>query len=217
VLVLNDRLRDVPPLPARERCAIGQIDVLAIQAVTLVEATELREHPPAQHQKAPEHPVGLHRLRGRRFVEVEVMPLRDDEAKRRPPHDGAGHRRKAAAGRLERAVGKHHLRSGDTALRIGLHERTERSDGTVARNRVRVGRDDEIAGRESHAPVDVRGEAERPFVVDGVDSRRQRAGDVRDHDELVDLRAQGGQRELELARMAMRDDDRRDLHASTRQ
>ncbi len=42
-----------------------------------------------------------------------------------------------------------------------------------------------------------------------------RAGDVRDHDELVDLRRERGQRLLELGRVPVRDDDRSDLHAAS--
>ena len=45
-----------------------------------------------------------------------------------------------------------------------------------------------------------------------VDARRHGAGDVRDHDELVDLRTQRRQRLLELGRVPVRDDDGGDVH-----
>ena len=41
------------------------------------------------------------------------------------------------------------------------------------------------------------------------------AGDVRDHEQLVDLRRERRQRLLELRRVAVRDDDGGDLHPST--
>ena len=44
------------------------------------------------------------------------------------------------------------------------------------------------AARPRDALVDVRAEAERRLVVDRLDARRHGAGDVRDHDQLVDLR-----------------------------
>ena len=54
--------------------------------------------------------------------------------------------------------------------------------------------------RQREAVVQVRGEAERPLVLDRLDARRHGARDVRDHDQLVDLRRERGQRLLELAR-----------------
>ena len=50
--------------------------------------------------------------------------------------------------------------------------------------------------------------AERLVVRERLDARRHRARDVRDHDELVDLRLERGQRLGELGRRAVRDDDR---------
>ena len=47
-----------------------------------------------------------------------------------------------------------------------------------------------------------------------VDPVGDRAGNVRDHDELVDLRRKRRQRLLELGRMAVGDDDGCDLHAA---
>ena len=43
-------------------------------------------------------------------------------------------------------------------------------------------------------------------------TRSDRAGEVRDDDDLVDLRRERGERALELGRVAVRDDDGGDAH-----
>ena len=58
-----------------------------------------------------------------------------------------------------------------------------------------------------------------PLVLEHARPLRQpsnRAGDVRDDDELVDLRRQSRERVLELGGMAVRDDDSRDHGSSSR-
>jgi hypothetical protein len=74
VLVVDGRARDVPPVPARLRGAITQVDVLAVEAEALVEAAELLEHRATEQQEAAEHPVGLDGLR-RPLVQVVVPAL----------------------------------------------------------------------------------------------------------------------------------------------
>jgi hypothetical protein len=69
--------------------------------------------------------------------------------------------------------------------------------------------------RAREAAVQVRREPERAFVHDRLNAGRNRPRHVRDDDELVDLLAQHRQQELELADVAVRDDDRRDLHLAS--
>ena len=147
---------------------------------------------------------------------MEVPALRDELAQRRPAHDRAGHGREAAARGLPRPVREEHPRPGDTGARMRLEELAERGDRARLRNRVGIRRDQGVAGREREPGVEVRREAARRVIVDRVDTGRDRPGDVRDHDQLVDLLAQRGEGLLELVRMAVRDDDGGDLHAAPR-
>ena len=94
-------------------------------------------------------------------------------------------------------------------------KRRKRRDRVRLGHRVRVRREHELRRGQRDAPVHVRAEAERALVVHRLDAVRDRAGDVRDHDELVDLRRERRQRLLELGRMAVRDDDGGDLHAAS--
>src|SRR3954453_21812207 len=72
--VRDDRGRHVPALPARPCGAVGEVDVLAVEAEALVEAAELVEHRAAQKQEAAEHPVRLDGPGGP-LVEVVVAVL----------------------------------------------------------------------------------------------------------------------------------------------
>ena len=92
---------------------------------------------------------------------------------------------------------------------------TQCGDGARLRHGVRVGGDDELRVGPRNATVHVRAEAEGPIVGDRRDSRRHRPRHVRDHDELIDLRLERGQRQRELGRVAVGDDDRGDSHART--
>src|SRR5919108_3970870 len=104
----DDRVRDVPALPAGLGSSIGEVDLLAVEAVAVVEAAELVEHLAAQEQERAQHPVGLDRLL-RPLVEQVVIPLallRAEQApQRRPAENRAGDGREAAPSRLPRAVG----------------------------------------------------------------------------------------------------------------
>src|SRR5919202_6474441 len=86
-LVPHARLGDEPPLPTRLRGAIAEVDVLAVEAEALVEATEFVEHLAAQEQERAHHPVGLDRGR-RAVVQQVVRPLPplgiEEEPERRP-------------------------------------------------------------------------------------------------------------------------------------
>ena len=60
---------------------------------------------------------------------------------------------------------------------------------------VRIRDHDELAGRLRDAAVNVRGERDRVCVLEHASARRplpDAAGDVRDHDQLIDLRRQRG-------------------------
>src|SRR6266536_6403555 len=72
--VRDDGLGHIPALPARTRCAIAEVDVLAVESVALVESAELIEQLPAKKQECAQHPVGLDRAGGT-VVELVVSPL----------------------------------------------------------------------------------------------------------------------------------------------
>src|SRR5204862_1252873 len=84
VRVLDDRRRDVPPLPAGLPGSVAEVDVLAVEAEALVEAAELVEHRAAEHEERAEHPVGLDRLGGPLVEEVVRGRRLGDAAERRP-------------------------------------------------------------------------------------------------------------------------------------
>jgi len=75
--------------------------------------------------------------------------------------------------------------------------RTQREQTRVVRDHlaggVGVRRQHELCARTHDPEVDIGAEAERRRIVQRLDAVRDRAGDVRDHHELVDLRAQGRQ------------------------
>ena len=106
---------------------------------------------------------------------------------------------------------------GPATPQRGCSSMNRRSVATAsgARHGIRVRREHELRRRQAHALVHVRAEAERALVVHGLDAVGDRAGDVRDHDELVDLRLERRQRLRELGRMAVRDDDGGDPHAAS--
>ena len=86
------------------------------------------------------------------------------------------------------------------------------------RDGVRVGDQHELVLRLRGTEIRVRGERERMRVLEHARALRQlgrnAARDVRDHEQLVDLRRERGQRLHELAGVTVRDDDCRHLHAS---
>src|SRR5437773_6806205 len=128
VLMPNGRLGDVPALPAGPRRAVTEIDVLSVEAVTLVEAAQLVEHVAPQEEERGEHPVGLDRL-GRPLVEQVVVPLpclrMEERTEGSPPDDRAADRREAAARRLPAAVRELEPRPDPAGARIALGELEE--------------------------------------------------------------------------------------------
>jgi hypothetical protein len=89
-------------------------------------------------------------------------------------------------------------------------------DGSRLRDRVGIRVQDVLPGGRRDPEVDVRGERERPRILEHANSlghRARRPRDVRDDDHLVDLKCESRERALELACVAVRDDDRRDRHA----
>ena len=94
-------------------------------------------------------------------------------------------------------------------------EGDERPHCVGLRHCVRI-RDQHVLTRSGgDSEVDVGRERERTWVLEHADTCRHfanRARKVRDHERLVDLRDERGQRARELGRMAVGDDDRRDLH-----
>jgi hypothetical protein len=103
---------------------------------------------------------------------------------------------------------------------VGVEELAQDADGVRVGNRVRVHDEHVVAGGRRGADVRVRRERERPLVVYDAYPLRQRPRraprDVRDDDELVDLRDERGQRALELVRVTVRDDDGRDGQSASR-
>jgi hypothetical protein len=98
---------------------------------------------------------------------------------------------------------------------MGVCERDQLADGVLFRHGVRVRNEDVVAGCGLDPHVDVRGERERPLVLEHADAvgyRFHAARQVGDHEQLVDLRSERGQRALQLVRVPVRDDDRRDRH-----
>src|SRR3970040_2038435 len=90
--------------------------------------------------------------------------------------------------------------------------------GARAGDRVRVRGDNSLGRGGRGAGVDVRAVAAGPVALEDAGAARElgRAGggEVRDDDDLVHLRRQGGQAAGELLRLAVRDDDGGDLHGS---
>ena len=82
-------------------------------------------------------------------------------------------------------------------------------------DRVRVHDQHGVAAGARDAEVDVGRKPERAVVLDRPAPVRRRAGHVRDHEQLVDLRLERRERLGELGRVPVRDDDRGHLHAST--
>ena len=120
--------------------------------------------------------------------------------------------------KLQRPVRVDHRRARDAGARSALHERAERGDRAVARDRVGVDAADELGGRRRDPQVHVRAEAERALVREQRRARRKLADaprHVRDDHELVDLRREHRQESVEVGGVAVRDDDCGDLHASS--
>ena len=139
-----------------------------------------------------------------------ALERREEPAKRRAPDDRSANGGEAAARGDRLAVDPDHARAGDAAARMRPGERDERRDGVRRRHGVGIRDDDELAGRGGDAPVGVGREAERPVVREHARLRRDLADaarDVLDHDELVHLRGERGQRRAQVLRAAVRDDD----------
>ena len=120
---------------------------------------------------------------------------------------------KAAPRRHDVAVDAEHARAGDAAARVRLRECEQRRDRAGFREGVRISEDDELARRLGEAAVRVRGEAERPLVLQHARSLRHvvdAARDVADDDELVDLRGERRQRDAQLVCVTVRDNHCRD-------
>ena len=135
VVVDHDRFGDVPPLPAGLARAVGEVDVLAVEPVALVEAAELVEQLAAEEEERAEQPVGERRLgRVARRAGSGCAGARCGLSRRRsgvrrtivPPD-----RREAAARGLPAAVGVAELRAGDPAARVRVGELAERRDAAV--------------------------------------------------------------------------------------
>jgi hypothetical protein len=91
----------------------------------------------------------------------------------------------------------------------------ERRDGVLVREDVRVREEHPRSGGRRDAEVDVLREPPRRAVLEDAcrhrELRRDRGRQVRDHDDLVDLRREEGKERRELRRVPVRDDDGRDL------
>ena len=217
VVVVCDRGRDEPALPARLRRPVGEVDVLDVVAEAGIPAADLFQHRAAQQQTgAAEEPVALHRLGRTGAVVGDLVPVGiAEQPQRRPAPDRPEHGREPAQARLPGAVGPEHERSDEAGARVCVGEADELRDGVRLGVGVGVGDKDVVAARRSGAEVDVRREREWPLVLEhaGAEAlRADAAGPVRDHDELVDLRRERRQRALELAGVAVRDDDGGDRH-----
>jgi hypothetical protein len=99
-----------------------------------------------------------------------------------------------------------------------LHEGAEDRDRVRLGDRVGIDDQHQLVLRQLRAEIRVRREGERPLVHVHARARRQlrgdAAGDVCDHEQLVDLRRKRRQRRLQLCRVPVRDDDGADLHTS---
>src|SRR5439155_26054074 len=91
VVVDRDCLRDVPALPTGLAGAVGEVDLLDVEPVALVEAAKLLEHLASEEEESAEQPIRGGRV-GRVLVEQVVAAL----APSRRQH--AAQRRAAAAG-----------------------------------------------------------------------------------------------------------------------
>src|SRR6185503_5054169 len=82
---------------------------------------------------------------------------------------------------------------------------------------VRIRDHDELARRDRHATVHVRSETEWLLVFQQPRAGRQMQlhGQVRDHDELVDLRSERCEATVEVRMRPMGDDDAGDAHRSS--
>jgi hypothetical protein len=219
IRVADDRLGDEPALPARVRGAVGDVDVLDVVAETGVPTADLHQHRAAHQQAgAAEQPVALHRLSGARAVVPGLVLVRAaQEPEGRSAPDRPQHIREAAERWLPRAVRPEDERADKAGARVGICEADERVDRARLGHCVRIRDEHVLTGRCRHAGVHIRCERARARALEHARSGRQRpdaAGNVRDHDELVDLRGQQGQRLLELACVTVRDDDRGDRQES---
>ena len=220
VVVDHDRLGHVPALPAGLAGPVGEIDVVAVEPVSLVEAAELGQELAAEEEEGAEQPVGLHGS-VRPLVEEVVIALAalrvEHTAQRCPPHEGAAHGREATARRLPAPVGIVHLRADDPRPRVRFGELAQGRDRARSGLDVRVRGDHERRARRGDAAVDVGAEAERPLVVDHARTgRRRRAARIRDEHELVHLRSERLQALSRIRVAGSPDHDCRHTHSSDR-
>src|SRR4051812_50074099 len=90
-MVDRDCLGHVPPLPAELGGAVGQVDVVAVEPVTLVQAAELFQHLPAEKEEGAEQPVRRGRLDWM-LVQEEVAAPGLLWVEQPGPRGAAGHR-----------------------------------------------------------------------------------------------------------------------------
>src|SRR6266545_504358 len=74
VHVHDDGLRHIPALPSCTRRPVAEIDVFAVEPVTLVETAQLVEQLASKEKECAEHPLGLDRASGT-LVELVVGDL----------------------------------------------------------------------------------------------------------------------------------------------
>ncbi len=219
----DDGGRHVPALPPGLRGAVVEIDVLAVHPEAGVQAADLVEHRASHEQERAEHRVRLDGSSGP-LVEEVVVPLpaqrREKQAQRRTAYERRADGGEARRDACQLPSPEEHARARDAAARVRGDEVPEDRDRVRRGDRVRVRDENQLVARVRDADVRVRGERRADARSRG---RARRPGaaadavrDVRDEQELVDLRREHGQRLLELLRVAVRDDDRRDLHASLR-
>ncbi len=176
VRVRDDRLRDVPALPAglarpgsRGRCPRRRGGSPRRSRRARRASRAAGGGTRASIQSACTGSVGSVLEQ----VVVDLARLRaEDRSQRRAPDDRAADRGEAAARGLPAAVGEEQLRADDARARMGLGELARQLDRVRPRLRVRVGDDDERSARRGDARVRVRGEAERPCSLTISVSRR---------------------------------------------
>src|SRR5580765_5702845 len=130
--VVNDRIGDVPALPAGLRGAVAEVDVLAVEAEAGVEPADLSQHRATQEHEAAEHPVGLHgggRVLAEVVVRLLLLEWRSKPTERRSPYERPANCREAPSRRDELAVETEHARAGDAAIGMRFGKSAERRDG----------------------------------------------------------------------------------------
>src|SRR5207244_10348826 len=123
--------RDVPALPARAFGPVGEVDVVAVEAVALVEPAEVVQHLAAEEEERAEQPVrgdGLDRALVEQVVAALAVGRVEQEPERRAADEGAADGREAPPRGLAAAVRVAQLGAGDPAARMALGEGSEGPD-----------------------------------------------------------------------------------------